>query len=172
MVEIVTEARRTDMMAQGVRDLFTAGWLGEQAFAQLGLHRAVSVLSDPRERSKVIGESWRAERPFGRAIEVGLAGAALFDLVRGVRRGRWFDLAASACALAAVGTAIGNELSGRAIDRAEDHETPIEDAFTSHADTPPAARTAQRVLRVLAPLGLGLAAASIALSFVSRSCDD
>jgi hypothetical protein len=168
MIKIVTGSRRNDMMVQGVRDLFAAGWLGEQAFAHLGLHRAVSVLADPRERSKVIGQSWKSERPFGRAIEVGLASVALVDLVRDARKGRWFDLAASACALGAVGTAIASEISGSRIGSS----TPIETAFTPHSDAPRSARTAQTALKFLAPIGLGFAAASIALSIVSRSCDD
>ncbi len=171
MFDIVTRARRADMMAQGFRDLFAAGWLGEQLFAQAGLHRAVSVLDDPRERSKVIRAAWRAERPFGRAIELGLGAASLAMLVIDARRGRWLDVAASACGLAAVATAVGSEVSGSTIGRADADGTPIETAFTAHADTPDAARRAQSVLKVLAPVGLGLAVASLALSVCSRSCD-
>ena len=172
MLDIVTGSRRNDMMAQGVRDLFTASWLGEQMFAHAGLHRAVSVLEDPRERSKLIGEAWRSERPFGRAIELGLAGSSLYDLVRDARRGRWIDLAASVCGLAAVGTAIGSEIAGLTIGHADrPNDTAIETGFTPHDETPRAARRAQGFLKVLAPVGLGLAVASIALSIVSRSCD-
>jgi hypothetical protein len=171
MASIVTKSRRADMMVQGVRDLFAAGWLGEQAFAQLGLHRAVSVLEDPGERTKVIGAAWRAERPFGRAIQLGLAGTSLVELVRDVKRGKVFDIAASACALGALAAAIGCEVAGSSIGRAQSGRTPIASAFSSHDATPASARKAQSALKVLVTVGLALGAASIGLSIASRSRD-
>lgn len=147
-----------------IRDVLAASWLGEQLFAQLGLHRAVTCLEDPRDRSNIIAESWRAERPVDAAVALGLAGASAFALANGIRRGRWLEAASGACGLGAVGAHAASIAAGKAVGRAA-----IETGFTPSDETPEHAQRAQRALRVLAPLGIGLAVASIGLSFAARA---
>jgi hypothetical protein len=168
-MKLLTEDRRKQMMLQSTRDLFAAGWLGEQVFAHLGLHRAVDVVSDPRERTRVIGEAWNKERPVGALLLGGLVASAAVELAAAARRRDWLELAASICALGAVGASVGCAISGAAISG--HGETPIATGFTPRHDTPRRARRAQRLLSVFAPIGIALGAASIGLSIAARKTE-
>lgn len=178
-MKILSERERSAMRTQGTRDLLTAGWLGEQMFAQLGLHRAVSVLDDPGDRTRVIARSWRVERPYHMAVALGLAGVSLAQIVRDRQRrsllrrdagpAAALDVAASACALGAVASSLGCAIAGRVVSHAmPDARTPIATGFAPVAATPRSARAAQKVLRVLAPIGMGLALSSLGLSIAAR----
>lgn len=169
-MKILTEDRRRQMMVQGVRDLFAAGWVGEQVFAQLGLHRAVDVLDDPRQRTRVIGAAWKSERPVGALLAGGLGAAAALELAASARQRDWLDFAASLCALGAVKASVACALAGNAIANASGNgETPIATGFSPREDTPRAARRAQRLLSIFAPIGIGLALTSIGLSIAARA---
>jgi hypothetical protein len=163
---------KAELVRPGVRDLFAAGWLGEQMFAQLGLHRAVGVLQDPSDRTRVIAESWRSERPYGVALGLGLAGASIVGLARGLDRQSRLDVAASGCALGAVAASLACMEAGRVVSHAAPNDgTPIRTGFAPMERTPPRARRAQRVLNVLAPVGMLLGAASIGFSIAARFQD-
>jgi hypothetical protein len=172
-MNLVTEKKSGERLIGGVRDLLTAGWLGEQLFAQLGLHRAVSVLRDPGERTRVISAAWKAERPFGATVGGALALTALEGLVSGPRdrKKNRLDRAASALALGACAASVGSALAGQRIAASGHGETPIETGFSPDAETPSGARNAQKMLRVLAPIGMALGVASIGLSLASRALD-
>jgi hypothetical protein len=170
---MLREKTRETKILPGVRDLLAAGWLGEQTFAQLGLHRAVSVLQDPGERTKVIAQAWKIERPVSATLGIALGAVSLLGIVRAGRRERsGLDRAASACALGAVVTGFACAVAGKVVGHAvADHETPIATGFTPNEDTPARARAAQRTLRILAPIGMVLGVASIGLSVAGRSCE-
>lgn len=163
------------LLGRAAHDLGMAGLLGGTLFGRLALHPAVTEISDPRERGRVVNAAWRRYGTVNglslAAVTAGWASARAGEAAplrltaREERLARVKDALTGAVALTGLATAAEGVRFSR---QAPGGGVPLEDGDHTAPGASPAAARNKRTLNVLGVLTLvseaGLVAVNAALA--------
>jgi hypothetical protein len=172
-MRVHVESDSISSAGRAVHDISLAALIGGNLFARVAMHPALSLVSDPRERGRVVNNAWQR---YGVVNSLALAGvlagwvparfgeaqdALLSDRERTLARGK--DLAM--CAVAVTGVAAAVE--GVRFARMESGGAiPLEDGSTPAPEAPEREAKAKRRLNVL---GAAHLATTMALAGVNAA---
>ncbi len=160
-------------VTRAAHDLGLATWFGGSMFGKFAHNPSVKVISDHRERGKVVNAAWNGYNLLNAvglgAAAVGWAGARFTEAnpVRMSATENGLSLAKDVLMVAAVATGIVNGVQGARLARqSPDGAVPVETGTKPALETPPEAARIQRSLEVLGNVNTGVGAALIAVNAV------
>jgi hypothetical protein len=166
----------SDTLAYATRaahDVGLATWFGGTLFGKFALNPAVNVISERRERGKVLNTAWNGFNVLNAAglgaAAAGWAGARFTEAnpVRMSTTENALSLAKDGLMVAAVVTGAANGIQGARLARqARDGAVPVESGTEPAPETPEKAAGIQRSLDVLGNVNVGVGAALIAVNAV------
>ena len=166
----------SDTLAYATRaahDIGLATWFGGTMFGKYALNPAVEVISERRDRGKVLNTAWNGYNALNAAglgaAAVGWAGARFTETnpVRLSTTENALSLAKDGLMVAAVATGVVNGVQGARLARqARDGAVPIESGTDPAPETPQQAATIQRSLDVLGNINVGVGAALLAVNAI------
>lgn len=155
-------------VGRAAHDLGLAGMLGGQLFGRMGMHPAVTQISDPRERGAVVDAAWRrygVVNGFGLlAVTAGWAGARAAEAAdrRLSPRERRLARAKDALVAATFVSGAANAIQGLRMSR--ESPAPLLDGDTPAPGAPPRAARIKRSLQGLGLLSIVSEAGLVALN--------
>jgi hypothetical protein len=160
-------------VTRAAHDVGLATWFGGTMFGKFALNPAVEVISERRERGKVLNTAWNgynALNAAGLGVAAGGWAAARFTEANPVRMSateNTLSLAKDGLMVAAVGTGIANGVLGARLARqAREGAVPVESGTEPALETPQEAAGIQRSLEVLGNVNIGIGAALIAVNAI------
>ena len=158
---------------RALHDVGLAAWLGGSMFGKFALNPAVGRISDKADRGKVVNAAWNGYNAVNTiglgAVALGWLGARVTETRNGQLsdRERALSRAKDALVATAVVTGVVNGVEGARLARqAPAGAVPIEDGTTPAPETPPAAASIQKRLRLLGDVNIVIGVALAAVNAV------